>query len=148
LSSYNPSDVSELLASWSEIIKMRDGEEYIDGENDTFHLEKPERWSMGSLANAVTSIVTRSSSMPAESDADSSSGSDDRALDYNKVLKRLVAHEADLPSNKETPSFNHHAYFANLNKYNEISEDESGQEFGKYLLYGEVVTSTNTLLEK
>ncbi|MCJ1310787.1 biotin holocarboxylase synthetase [Agyrium rufum] len=71
----------------------------------------------------------------------------DRILDYNDVLKRLVVHDKELPTGKETPYFNHHAYFANLKHYQEQSRDPDS-EFGKNLLYGEVVTSTNTLLEK
>lgn len=82
------------------------------------------------------------------SSADESDNSAHRViLDYNKVLKRLIAHEIDLPSSKETPCFNHHAFYANLRHYLTKTKGIEG-DFGKFLLYGEVVTSTNTLLEK
>ncbi|KAK8252743.1 biotin-protein ligase [Phyllosticta capitalensis] len=144
LSSSKASDVSELVSSWNDIITLEDGEEHIKGENDTFHLEKPSQWSMSSLAKAVTSVLPGSGD---ESKTDQESANVDRILDYDKVVKRLVAHEADLPSTKETPYWNHHSFFANLEHYNRIYKNPDA-EFGKYLLYGEVVTSTNTILEK
>ena len=145
LSSHQASDVSELVSSWQEIITLRDGEEYIKDENDTFHLEKPSTWAMGSLKKAVASLMPNISGDAGSESEDSSIG--DGVVDYNKVLKRLVAHETELPNNKDTPYFNHHAYYANLNHYNRNMQDSQG-DFGKYLLYGEVVTSTNTILEK
>lgn len=51
------------------------------------------------------------------------------------------------PTGKETPYFNHHAFYANLRRYQQESSSEA-EEFGKIILYGEVVTSTNTMLEK
>ncbi|KAF2843171.1 biotin holocarboxylase synthetase/biotin-protein ligase [Patellaria atrata CBS 101060] len=155
LSSQKASDVAELVSSWSEIItKSDDGEEYIKGENDTFHIEEvSSRWSMNSLTNAVTSVapmitpsITSNRNQSEEAD-ETPIDNPDRILDYDKVIKRLIAHETDLPSNRETPNFNHHAYFANLEHYNTHSRNFE-PEFGKYLLYGEVVTSTNTILEK
>lgn len=71
----------------------------------------------------------------------------EKIIDYDKIVKRLVIHDADQPASKDTPYFNHHAYVANLKHYESQSRG-SGRTFGKELLYGEVVTSTNTLLEK
>ena len=97
---------------------------------------------MSSLTDVVASIVPGISSGTTDE-----GGTADRILDYNKVIKQLVVHESEGPLNKETPYFNHHAFFASLNHYNGKFRDTTG-EFGKYLLYGEVVTSTNTMLEK
>lgn len=143
LSTHKPSDVAELVSSWQEIITLNDGEEYIKGENDTFHLEKPDRWSMSTLTQAVASVL------PGAAGQERDNAEEDQAglVDYDKVVKRIVAHETELPSNKETPYFNHYAYFANLQHYQRELRD-SDPAFGKYILYGEVVTSTNTLLEK
>ncbi|EON67818.1 biotin-[acetyl-CoA-carboxylase] ligase [Coniosporium apollinis CBS 100218] len=143
LSTHKPSDVAELVSSWQEIITLSDGEEYIKGENDTFHLEKPDRWSMSTLTQAVASVL------PGAAGKEKDNAEEDQAglIDYDKVVKRIVAHETELPSNKETPYFNHYAYFANLQHYQHELRD-SDPAFGKYILYGEVVTSTNTLLEK
>jgi len=143
LTSISPPEIAELVASWEEIItKSDDGEEFIKAENDTFHLEKPSKWSMGSLSEAISSTITGSTDGTADED-----GADDSILDYNKVIKRLIAHEGELPSSKETPYFNHHAFFANLGHYIKKTNGMEGM-FGNRLLYGEVVTSTSTMLEK
>ncbi len=68
--------------------------------------------------------------------------------DLEKAPIQIYTYEQDLLSNKETPFFNHHAYFANLNQDRKSSMDVACPQIGDYLLYGEVVTSTNTLLEK
>ncbi|GME42028.1 Biotin apo-protein ligase [Neofusicoccum parvum] len=149
LTSSNPSDVAELVSSWSDIITLEKGEEHIKGENDTFHLEKPSQWSMSSLTKAVTSIIPGAGGEEESSKTDPASGGDaaDRILDYDAVIKRLVPHESDRPSSKDTPYWNHDAFFSNLDAYHASSRGTSAQ-FGRYLLYGEVVTSTNTILEK
>ena len=139
LSSILPHATSEIMAGLQELVSLEDGEEYIKDENDTFHLEKPSAWSLGSLDKALTSESSKGTN-----DADDD---EDRIIDYNAVVKRLVVHEKAPPSSKETPYFNHDAFYANLRHY-ESKSKEVNNEFGHSLLYGEVVTSTNTLLEK
>ena len=141
LTSFKPSDTAKVIESLREIITVDDGEEYIKDENDTFHLEKMSTWSMGSLSE---SLPKRSKE---EADKDGGAAGEDRILDYNTVIKRLLTHDADYPSSKETPYFNHHAYYANLDHYHSMAKS-SDPAFGRNLLYGEVVTSTNTMLEK
>lgn len=144
LTSSNPQDVAELVSSWSDIITLEKGEEHIKGENDTFHLEKPSSWSMSTLTKAVTSIIPGTSGGEDDkTDGDTA----DRILDYDAVIKRLVAHESDRPSSKDTPYWNHDAFFSNLSHYHATARD-TDRTFGAFLLYGEVVTSTNTILEK
>ncbi|KAL9094733.1 MAG: hypothetical protein Q9165_003003 [Trypethelium subeluteriae] len=155
----NPSEVAELLSSWEAIITTEDGEEYIKGEHDIFHIHKRSTWSTHTLKNAVTNITVPASATEnlfgepkQKADLhhdDGGTGTEPAGLtpDSEEVVKTLIAHEDDEPANKETPYFNHAAYFANLVRYNEINRD-SDREFGRYLLYGEVVTSTNTILEK
>jgi biotin---protein ligase len=148
LSSLHHYLIPELLASWDEIITKEDGEEYIRGENDTFHLEKQNsRWSLNSLIKSLPlSGITGDKE---EQKADHAGGdvSRDRIVDYNAVVKRLIPHELEWPGAKETPYFNHHSFYANLRKYQE-EKDSEAEDFGKFIMYGEVVTSTNTLLEK
>ncbi|KAI9828032.1 MAG: biotin holocarboxylase synthetase [Thelocarpon impressellum] len=136
LSSLNPVRVSELLASLKEIIVEENGDEYIKGENDVFHIQRPSRWSLGSLGDALPRVKRE--------EADDMGG-DDRLVDYNAIVKRLLVHEGDYPACKETPYFNHQAYYSNLRHYR---SSEGPSKFGDCLLYGEVVTSTNTMLEK
>ena len=158
LSSVHPSITSEIVSSWLENVTTEDGQEYIKGENDTFLLEKPDAWSLGNLTKALPDVVksilpesTKEESQPTEKEVDKAiKSSEDTAegiVDYDKVVKRLVLHESSVPESKETPYFNHHAFFANLRHYNSFARNIEGA-FGKTILYGEVVTSTNTLLEK
>ena len=141
MTSNRPSDTADIIDSLREIITIEDGEEYIKDENDTFHLEKPSTWSMKSLSESLPN--------PPKEKADEDAGvlGEDRILDYNTVVKRLLVHDTEYPTSKETPYFNHHAYYANLNHYHTTTKS-SDEAFGRNLLYGEVVTSTNTMLEK
>ncbi|KAF1978328.1 class II aaRS and biotin synthetase [Bimuria novae-zelandiae CBS 107.79] len=75
------------------------------------------------------------------------SASPDQDLDYDKLVKRIVPHETELPDKRETPYFNHESYYANLAHHHQKAQNHH-PTFGTSLLYGEVVTSTNTLLEK
>lgn len=138
LSSVLPNGTSRMMKSLQEITTIVDGEEYIKDENDTFHLEEPSAWSIGSIAHAPPG---------AQDKTDDGDFGDDRIIDYNAVVKRLMVHDKEPPASKETPYFNHHAFFANLKHYNSQSQADS-DNFGKNIMYGEVVTSTNTLLEK
>lgn len=148
LSSLHHYLVPELLSSWEDIITKEDGEEYIKGENDTFHLEKKDsRWTLNSLAQSLP-LSSASADMEAHTaDQLSGDGSEDRIVDYSTVTKRLIPHETEWPETKETPCFNHNAFYANLRRYQSEKSSEA-ETFGKYLLYGEIVTSTNTMLEK
>ena len=132
LSSLISSTTSEVVASLEDIITVEDNEEYIKDDNDTFHIERPSSWSVPKEKGETMDDVN---------------ANEDRILNYSAIIKRIVIHDKEYPANKETPYFNHHAYFANLKHY----QSESGGEengFGQQILYGEVVTSTNTILEK
>lgn len=139
LSSLVPSCSSEVVAALEDIITVENGEEYIKDDNDTFHIEVPSAWSSGSA-------VTKTGEGEGERGE-----TEDKILNYSTIIKRIVVHEKEHPSSKETPYFNHHAFFANLSQYQSQSaeeNDEVNDDFGTNLLYGEVVTSTNTILEK
>ena len=71
---------------------------------------------------------------------------DEGIVDYSTIVKRLVVCD-DLPPPKLTPYFNHRAFYSNLRNYQSQSK-EGASEFGAQLLYAEVITSTNTILEK
>lgn len=122
-----------------EVITIHDGEEYIKDENDIFHLEKPSTWVFGTLAQALDSVTGP------QNDEETSAAKED--IDYDKIIKRLIVHSGDIPTGKETPYFNHDAFYANL-KYFAYQSDVQQITFGNILLYGDVVTSTNTMLEK
>lgn len=134
LSSIYPGDAGKLVERLKDITTTaEDGTKKIIGENDTFILENwGEALSLGSLLNVL----------------DSDDGSlEDKIVDYNKIEKRLQIHDKRSPLLKETPYFNHDTYFWHLKEYRSLSRT-SPEQFGSFLLYGETVTSTNTILEK
>ncbi|KAI1129702.1 class II aaRS and biotin synthetase [Nemania abortiva] len=141
LSSIVSSNVDDLLYSWEEIISKEDGEEYIRAEHDTFHLEKPEtRWSMSELKGTLPrNEITGELTTP-------SSSTEQALIDYTTIIKRITTHESAWPEAKATPYFNHHAFYSSLREYRQIDTD--AEEWGDYLMYGEALTSTNTILEK
>jgi biotin--protein ligase len=148
LSAAEPGVVSELVQDWQDagiVTKAEDGREIIKGENETFvlHADSGDSWDMSAVHKAL-----------AESEGDeknqTDASGDDRLVDYNALPKRLLLHEstsATMPSSKQTPYFNHAAFFWNLKDYHSQHRD-SPHSYGKLLLYGEVVTSTNTMLDK
>ncbi|CAK3916813.1 Biotin-- ligase [Lecanosticta acicola] len=164
LSCTQPSQVAELQQRWREagIITSDGGEDLIKGEQDTFKVENVDFLSLNSLkgavndvlpepvkdaaasvANAITS-ATKSDSTSKDPQADSSP---DRILDYDALTKRLCLHPSSLPEPKDTPYFNHHAFYSNLQHYNAKQPGIVG-DYGRVLLYGEVVTSTQSILDK
>ena len=155
LTADNCAAVANLTDSWKDIIAIDSNNvNLLLGENDTFRLQRQ------SAAQTVLTSETpddngREETLAAvdinqadgRKDTPGKSNTDANGiLDLAKVVKNIIIHEKELPTNKETPFFNHHAYYANLKLYNEGKQDDI--RFGQYLLYGEVVTSTSTLLEK
>ncbi|KAI5861446.1 class II aaRS and biotin synthetase [Durotheca rogersii] len=139
LSSITSSHVDELLHSFQDIISREDGEEYIRAENDTFHLQGPETpWSVSDMKEALTSGNSPNQTPP--------DGKGEGIIDYNAVIKHVVAHNKDWPEAKATPYFNHSTYYSSLREYRETEPE--AEDWGDFLMYGEVVTSTNTVLEK
>ncbi|KAL5343862.1 biotin-protein ligase [Aspergillus crustosus] len=132
-SSLSSGDAERVLRSLEEIVG--DGV-YLKDEYDTFKIEKSGAFSMEALAE----------SLPAENKESSESTQSEGIVDYQAILKRFVVHD-DVPSSKLTPYFNHHAFYSHLKHYQAQSK-EGASEFGSNILYGEVVTSTNTILEK
>jgi biotin--protein ligase len=169
LTSHHPTAVSDLVASWAEVITVVDGDEYIKGENDVFRIDKPgSAWSVKELKRAVSAVSVKLpslASMTGNGDSEGTSknpktneeeieecikytaaSSSDQISDHEKIVKVIVPHTQELPSIKET-LFHHEAFYANLVWYHKKLQNPSAS-FGKLLMYGEVVTSTNSLLEK
>jgi biotin---protein ligase len=140
LSSLHHTKVGELLYSLEDIVTREDGEEYLKGENDLFHLEKPDsRWSMAALNQALANEYKSTTKTTGR-------GTPDPTAEYIQIPKSIVSHETAWPDPKETPCFNHAAFYSSLR---EFRDSEAGAEdWGDFFMYGEVVTSTNTILEK
>ncbi|KAL7273035.1 biotin holocarboxylase synthetase [Rhizina undulata] len=131
LTSIYPRDVEHIYDRLKDITIFEGECEKIVDENDTFVLHKsPDSFSMSSLSDALDAEDTA-----------------DRIVDYNKIEKHVLIHENGYPGNKDVPYFNHDVYYQSLKEYRSQSRS-SLEQFGSFLLYGEVVTSTNTLLDK
>lgn len=146
ISSLHNAEVSELFEDLRSDMTLEEGENFVKAENDTFLIEK--NGSPLSLHTLGVSLPQTSSEAKEEADTDEPrSGQDKENIDYNKVIKRLVFHNGGWPRNTETPNFNHDVFYSELVDYQDESASRA-EDFGKVLMYGDVVTSTNTLLEK
>lgn len=131
LSSINNTEVTELLCLLESVIERDNDEDFIKAEADTFHVQSAEDFLD---KNGSTELL------------------DDLALqgtgivDYTAITKRIVTHEKTLPPAKATPQFNHKLFYSSLKQYRRV--ERNAEDWGNILMYGEVVTSTNTLLEK
>lgn len=176
LTSHHVTDVSKLVEGWSEILTVIDEDEYIKGENDVFRIEKEGSvWGVKELKKAVSAVslklpslagVTGLASVHTDAEAEKPAKkkpktkeeeinerieytavtSSDQIQDYDMIIKTIVPHTTGVPTTKETP-FHHEAFYANLHHYHTKLRNPNAS-FGKHLMYGEVVTSTNSLLEK
>lgn len=161
LSAAQPSDVEELVSTWTEIIDKQDEEELIKAEHDTFKLDRPttSAWHLSEVAKALPEAVQNAlpdsmkpgHEQPAPDfqpmEAELKAETDEGIVDYQAITKRLQPHTTSIPEPKETPYFNHAAFFSSLLFFGDLYRLQE-PTFGKTLIYGEVVTSTNTLLEK
>jgi hypothetical protein len=141
LTSHHPTAVSDLVASWAEVITVVDGDEYIKGENDVFRIDKPgSAWSVKELKRAVSAVSVKLpslASMTGNGDSEGTSknpktneeeieecikytaaSSSDQISDHEKIVKVIVPHTQELPSIKET-LFHHEAFYANLVWYHD-----------------------------
>lgn len=130
LTAIYPEDVGHLQTNLKEIITKEGESELIVGENDTFVLEKSQGLSLWSSSKALEE--------PAQ---------EDKIIDYDKIRKHICLHDRGYPPKEDTPYFNHDLYFHSLKKYRAQSRSSASQ-FGSFILYGEVLTSTNTILDK
>lgn len=133
LTSNDASRVTELLCSWDDIIDKEDGQEFIHGETDTFHIQNEDSyWAFEEMRQSLGSNdTTKDEQGPVE---------------YAAVTKRIVPHEQGLPSAKLTPQFNHALYYSSLKRFQVM--ERGVEDWGNILLYGDVVTSTNSLMDK
>ena len=128
LASLYPDEAQELYDSWDEIISKNGNDEYIRAENDVFKIMRPD-FSPGTTEAMIT-----------VRDAEDPDGT---------LSKTLVLYESTRP--REISAFSFTEYYANLRQYRLSQEKIAGVEatdWGNLLLYGSVVTSTNTMLEK
>jgi len=161
LTSVYPEDVGSLLENLrvAGLITNEGDKEMIFAENDTFIVQ--DRGKDLSLSNLSLKDTPASGDdvqdeqqegESSESQASKPSGPEsdtasDRIIDYHKIIKTIHPHPIFQPSKSLTPYFNHSLYYKSLTTYRSQSR-LSPSQFGSFLLYGEVVTSTSTMLDK
>ncbi|KAG6003146.1 hypothetical protein E4U21_002300 [Claviceps maximensis] len=145
LSAVDASLVSELLCSWAQIIEKENNNEYIRGEGDVFRICSDQD---GLAAQDMDSLrrLSVGHDDDVHGDGGDASGEVTGIIDYTAVTKVIVAHEKCLPTTDMTPRFNHKLYYSSLARFRRI--EEGAGTWGNVLMYGDVVTSTNSLLEK
>lgn len=135
LSSLNHSEAAELIFSLSSgdssdiAVAAKDQSGILSGGENLFRLTD----------------VQRSSESTHEANGHETEAAENPGKQVSPTFD-LVVHEDSWPKEVDTPSFQHDLYFENLRRFHKI-EPDSG-DWGRILLYGEVVTSTNTILEK
>ncbi|KAG6168189.1 hypothetical protein E4U51_002460 [Claviceps purpurea] len=139
LTAVHGSHVSELLYSWASVIEGEGDDEYIRGEGDTFRIHSDQNGLTVRDLKALRGL-------PVDDDRDDAAGETAGILDYSAVTKVIVAHEKDLPITEMTPRFDHKVYYANLARFQLM--EEGAESWGNVLMYADVVTSTNSLLER
>lgn len=158
LSSHDPKHLADTFTMLQNLSTRKDKRILIKAEVDTFMLEQDADISLETLG--IESSVLEDSDPTDETEKvaeddnvgngqaqQADDNSKDDMVDHSQMTKRVVLHKTTHPESKTTPYFNHAAFFANLKLYNNRARTPNGC-FGKALLYGEVVTSTNTLLEQ
>jgi len=148
-SSVEPNAIRKVLVELQKenAITKEGDEEVIKGPVDTFALQRvSDVWSMSSVTKA---IIDTAKAISGQS-GDAGDEDPDKIIDYEKIVKRLIAHEDQPPTAQEVPYFNHDAYFLAHHAYinSERRALYANLHVGKHLMYGQVVTSTSTLLEK
>ena len=146
LTAFDCTALYDLANSWKGLVANGDsGSAELLCENDNFNLQRQVVAPKETILAQPEKIRTENNALNVDQ-ARSHDPKADGISDLDKTVKIMIIHEKELPLNKETPFFNHHAYYTNLKLYNQGRQDDV--QFGQYLLYGEVITSTSTLLEK
>lgn len=156
LSSLRPEDKAALLQAWKQMATgTYDGEEnIIEAENDKFSLNeatgtsdpKPKKI----IQEYASDIAIRGESTPGRR------GTPDHTADFDHLVKRIVYHDKDWPSDEYTRGFSHSKYYNSLEearhderlaspKWNQLPIKGT---WGNVFMYGSVLTSTNSLLDK
>ncbi|KAH7128888.1 biotin-protein ligase [Dactylonectria macrodidyma] len=126
LSTIDYAHMMELLYSWEDISDRKDGQVLLRGGADIFQL----------LNDDADSSIPPSIEKAASS------------KDVTETAKafKLIAYGTIPAAGQIGGNFDHQRYYSSLKKYRLMEAD--AKTWGDPLMFGEVVTSTNTLLEK
>ncbi len=120
LAALYPDETEELAHALGDVVSREGNDAYIRAEHDVFQLMHTY-------------------------DGPETAAADDKAADA--PVKQLVLYETRHPARSEVPSFDFAEYFASVQHYRRTTDGDA-VDWGNLLMYGKVVTSTNTLLEK
>ncbi|PHH81930.1 hypothetical protein CDD82_7532 [Ophiocordyceps australis] len=123
LCSTDPPRVARLVDAWHLIADNSNGQLLIRGESDTFLIELQQPCAGRMEPDRPQGII-----------------------DYTSITKHIIPHQETLPPPSLTPHWNHELYFSSLERFH--AEKNNVNRWGSLFMYGEVVTSTNSLLEK
>ena len=133
LTGITPSTALEARHELRDIIETQGEKTILKDEQDTFEIIMESSLNMSEMQK----------SLPEPDHEVRENGYE--VIDYTKVVKKIIVHNERYPSLMTTPQFDHELYYDHFHDYENTHDDPN---FGCYLLYGEVVTSTNSLLEK
>lgn len=135
LTSAQPASLKYLLAKLGEDIGFSGANHnLLIGQNDTFAVyDAQDRFS----GNVSQPAAEDESLKEEEAAADG---------DLNKVVKKIDVYHTGYPHHRETPYFNHEVYYRELEDAYRLAKGP--KLLGNTMMYGEVVTSTSTMLDK
>lgn len=135
LSSSSSTAIPELIEKIKTEIGLEDN--VLKGSNDTFHLNDSNDHF---FSESQPQIVQESSV------------TEDELFNPNidKVVKEIDVYYSGYPDDKIVSNFDHALYYNSLENFrNEYAQiGATGEEIGSVILYGDVVTSTSTMLYK
>lgn len=133
LSAADAAGVANLLRAWDDVLDREGPVELIRGEADTFRVRDRD----GPLA---LDDLRRALPGPA---GDDPASRDEASAAVGHVI---VVHRGAPPAAHLTPRFDHALYYDSLRRFQAV--DEGAADWGSVLLYGDVVSSTNLLLDQ
>lgn len=132
LTAANPLRIAPLIEILTKEIGDVENPNLLKGYNDTFL-----------LCNAEKGVFDN----PTEAQVKDQEHDESYNTDLDKVVKMVDVYYNGYPDNRMSSSFNHELYYTSLKKYFE-KQNGSAEAIGTMLLYGDVVTSTSTMLYK
>ena len=142
---YNEEACALLEEIKKNVVATEDGPGYLKAEQDTFIVATHEQ--VLADEQSVDALAEHLSSLDPHSDITKADPLASAPLDYSAIPKPLIFHTQTGPSHAITPYFDHNLYYGSLLEY-QAERGSRATTFGNLLMYGETVTSTNTLLEK
>lgn len=142
LTSQSSSALQTLIDKFSEKIGFKGiKHDVLVGDEDTFlfvDTENDKNYKFGSVELNSKQIL-----LPKQTDHDKEEEEDIDPSDMTKVVEAFFH---SLPPPESTPYFNHQLFYDSLLDYRDKTRCKG--DYGSILLYGQVITSTSTILEK